>query len=73
MRGYVDSTAGEIVEGDTVIDPHTGILCSVTSVEPPTASGLVAVHMRGSVSGCYMGLSVPAHRPLRRAPRANKT
>lgn len=72
MRGYIDSTAGEIVAGDTLLDPMTGVLCRVTSVEAPKG-GLVAIHTIGSVSLSYMGLSVKPDRPLRRAPRASES
>lgn len=71
MRGYIDSTAGEIVAGDTLLDPMSGVLCRVTSVEAPE-NGLVAIHMIGSVSLSYMGLSVKPERPIRRAPRGDE-
>lgn len=49
MRGYVDTKASEIVAGDTIIDPITGVLCKVESVDPVNAAGIVTLHMRGSV------------------------
>jgi hypothetical protein len=72
VRGYIDCTAGEIRTGDTIIDPHSGVLARVESVETghPT---MVALHMRGSVSRSYMGLSVEHARPLRRAPRPEES
>jgi hypothetical protein len=71
VRGYIDSTAGEIVAGDTLLDPMTGVLCRVTSVEAPQG-GTIAIHMIGSVSLSYMGLCVKPDRPLRRGPRAGE-
>ena len=69
MKGYVDTTAGEIQIGDTLIDPVSGVLCRVESVEPVNAAGVVTLHMRGSVSLGYMGITGKPDRPLRRAPR----
>ncbi len=69
MKGYIDSTAGEIQTGDVVIDPVSGVLARVESTEPVNAKGVVTLHMRGSVSLGYMGIVARPDRPLRRAPR----
>jgi hypothetical protein len=69
VKGYIDSTAGEIQAGDTLIDPVSGVLARVESVEPVNAAGIVTLHMRGSVSLGYMGITGRPDRPLRRAPR----
>jgi hypothetical protein len=72
MKGYVDSFAGQIVTGDTIIDPHSGVLCKVESVTPQNEKGLVVLDMRGSVSQSYMGLVCKSDRVLRRAPRRDE-
>ncbi len=69
MKGCVDSTLGEIQAGDVVIDPMSGVLARVESVEPVNEKGIVTLHMRGSVSLGYMGITGKPDRPLRRAPR----
>ncbi len=73
MKGYIDTTAGEIQAGDTLIDPTSGVLCRVESVEPVNDKGIVTLHMRGSVSLGYMGITGKPDRPLRRAPRPGAT
>lgn len=65
----MDAQASEIRTGDTIVDPNSGVLCGVESVEPPSEHGTVALHMRGSVSRSYMGLVCKVGRVLRRAPR----
>lgn len=71
MRGFVDTRAADVLAGDTLIDPNSGVLCKVESVQ---AEGkMVALHMRGSVSLSYMGLSCDPERVLRIAPRSDLT
>lgn len=70
---YVDTTAAEIVAGDTIIDPHSGVLCVVQDVVPPNRQGHVVLNMRGSVSLSYVGLICKATHDLRRKPRESET
>lgn len=72
MRGYIDTAASEIRAGDTLIEPTTGVLCSVQSVEQVNEKGIVVLHMRGSVSLSYTGLTCKPDRVLRRSPRTNE-
>ncbi len=69
MRGYTDSAASEVRVGDIVIEPTTGVLCAVESIEPVNEQGLITLHMRGSSSLSYMGIVCKPERVLRRGPR----
>lgn len=68
MRGFVDTRAADVVAGDTLIEPTSGVLCKVESVE--NEGEMIALHMRGSVSLSYMGFDCKPDRVLRIAPRA---
>ncbi len=73
MRGYVDTVASDVLAGDVLIEPTTGVLCRVQSVEPINAKGIVVIHTKGSVSLSYMGITCKPDRILRRAPRPGAT
>jgi hypothetical protein len=66
----VDRLASDVLAGDTIIDPHSGVVSRV--LRAGVAGDMVVLHIRGLVASNSSHLSLKPDRPMRAWPRPER-